>query len=107
MDAMKVNDLHSAIRGVDARDLARTARGNSEKTPAPARESADGDSLELTLSAQLSAGSASESETSSHVESALTDNRLAEIQSRIKSGFYSQPGTLADTADRILSYYSR
>jgi len=104
---MKVNDLHSAIRGIDPGEIARPNRQNAEKTAPAPHESTDGDSLDLTLSARVTARSGDDAAAESQEVSSLTPARLSEIQDRIQSGFYNQPAILADTADRIQNFYSR
>ncbi len=104
---MKVNDLHSALRGVDPREVAKSSRPTPEKVANPRQESVDGDSLDLSLSSRISAASVDGSAAAPEAESELSPARIAEIRGRIQSGFYTQPGPMPDIAERILNYYSR
>ncbi|HEY3295793.1 MAG TPA: hypothetical protein VGL38_10160 [bacterium] len=102
---MKVNDLHGAIRGLDPRELQKTERP-PEKPEAANHQSTDGDSLDVSLSAHVSARS-SENMDASQEASALSPARVQEIRDRIQSGFYNSPAVIGDTADKLLSFYSR
>jgi hypothetical protein len=104
---MKVNDLHSAIRGIDPGEIARSNRQNAEKPAASPHETVDGDSLDLTLSARITARSEDNAVAETQPVSELTPARMSEIQERIRSGFYNQPTILTDTAERVLNFYSR
>jgi anti-sigma28 factor (negative regulator of flagellin synthesis) len=103
---MKVNDLHGAIRGLDPRDIRKPDKP-TDRPDGPARQTADGDTLDVTLSAHVSARSVENSAAESQDTSSLSPSRLAEIRGRIQSGFYNQPTILSETADKLLSFYSR
>jgi anti-sigma28 factor (negative regulator of flagellin synthesis) len=98
---MKVNDLSNVIRGIDPRETQRTER-NAQRPKEAATANDDGDALDLSPSAKISTASRTTDEVSS-----LSSARIAEIQGRISSGFYSQSSALDTTADRLLNFYSR
>jgi len=103
---MKVNDLHSVVQGIDPRGIRKPDK-SADKLPNPTQESADGDSLDVTLSNHLSARSAATAAEASDETSALSPSRVAEIRDRVQSGFYNSPAVLADTATRLLSFYAQ
>jgi len=103
---MKVNDLHGALRGIDPRDLRKPDRPDGQPA-SQTQETADGDSLDLTLSAHVSARSTENAAAASQDASSLTPARTAEIRDRIQAGFYNSPAILAESADRLLSFYSK
>lgn len=103
---MKVNDLHSVVRGLDPRDPRMLDR-STDKPAAPTQETADGDSLDVSLSAHVSARSAENAATDAQDASELTPDRISEISGRVQSGFYNSPAVLAESANRILTFYSR
>jgi anti-sigma28 factor (negative regulator of flagellin synthesis) len=103
---MKINDVNGVIRQIDPRDAQKT--GQSPIRPAGQEiKSADGDSLDLSASARISAGSVGASAAAATEETSLTPARIAEIKSRIQSGFYDQPGPASDIAARVLNFYAR
>jgi anti-sigma28 factor (negative regulator of flagellin synthesis) len=98
---MKIPDLNSALRGIDPRDAQRLDRTTHRPKGADAK-SEDGDALELSSSAKISITS-----TPTTAPDGLSSARVAEIQDRIQSGFYGQPSVVAETAQRLASFYSR
>ena len=103
---MKVNDLQSVVQGLDPRVLRRPDKPPDKPAPA-SLESADGDSLDVNLATHVSERAAMNATDSSQDTSTLDPSRVAEIRDRIQSGFYNSPSVLADSVDRMLSFYSR
>jgi hypothetical protein len=70
-------------------------------------KSADGDALDLSLSARVSELSSQMAAGLSDPPADLMPERMGQIQSRIGSGFYNQSETAGATADQLLSFYGR
>jgi anti-sigma28 factor (negative regulator of flagellin synthesis) len=103
---MKINDVSNVVRGIDPRDVQKN--GQTPLRPAGQEiKSDDGDSLNLSASARISAGSVDNSAAVAADESVLTSDRIAEIKSRIQSGFYDQQGPASEIASRVLNFYAR
>jgi anti-sigma28 factor (negative regulator of flagellin synthesis) len=98
---MKIQDLNSALRGIDPRDAQKLDRSSQKPKGAEAKTD-DGDALELSTSARISITSPS-----SPVSEELSTERIAEIRDRIQSGFYNQPAVAAETVQRLAAFYSR
>ena len=101
---MKIQNPQAVAGGLDPLGTRRSNQVPSR--PAENRaKSADGDALDLSLSARVS-------ELSSQMAAGLTDppadltpERMGQIQNRIGSGFYNQSETTGATADQLLSFY--
>ena len=103
---MKVNDLHGILKGTDPRDSRVPDQAPARRNPDGTRN-AHGDSLDLTLSVSLSDISSRVASEAPDSESHLTPDRLAEIRSRLDTGFYGQTQALQTVADGILDFYGR
>jgi hypothetical protein len=99
---MKITDVSGTMRGVEPRENAKTGR------PAVQDGRSDyGDLLELSPIAKASAQTVQNVDGGAPEPTALDPARLAEIQSRLSSGFYSQPATTSQIADKLLAFYAR
>jgi len=102
---MKVPDIHSVVHGLDP-----TRQGRSTHIPSPSAprdtKNADGDRLDVSLSARISGISKEVAESLSAHEGELSAARQEEILVRIRSGFYNTEDLLDDTGQRILDFYS-
>jgi anti-sigma28 factor (negative regulator of flagellin synthesis) len=103
---MKVSDVHGVIRGLDPREAQRTPvqPGHSGRTE---EQSADGDALDLSLSAKITTNSAVMSAPAQNEADDLSPQRIADIRTRIAEGHYNQESTLETLAARVLDFYSR
>lgn len=103
---MRIQDLQGVIKGIDPRE-ARRSESSADRAREKSTVSDDGDILDLTLSARVSALSTDIAETITGPSDNLAADRANEIQTRINSGFYDQPPTAAAVADRLLNFYGR
>lgn len=103
---MKIQDVQYAIKGLDPKEARRTDLPKNRAAEGQSK-SEDGDTLDLSLSARVSAFSAPEIAELADEPDALTPERAAEIRDRIESGYYTQPATTAAVAERLLSFYGR
>jgi hypothetical protein len=101
---MKIQSLTQQIGRTGASDP-RTENTAPDRQPRKVLDSVHGDSVELSINQDL----AKVVETSTPLQAAvgtLSPERLAEIRSRIQSGFYSTAGGLNSTTDSLLNFHS-
>jgi hypothetical protein len=101
---MKIQNPQAVVQHLDRLRADRADQPLARPAEKQAK-SADGDALDLLLSARVS-------ELSSEIASGLTDppadltpERMGQIQNRIGSGFYNQSETTGATADQLLNFY--
>ncbi|MBU0509639.1 hypothetical protein KKH27_12500 [bacterium] len=102
---MKVPDIQGVVRGLDPRQSVKPDRRSESDHPHNVR-TADGDSLDVGLSARIMAASKEVLEESAAHDPELSVNRLAEIHERLRSGFYDRPDLIESTGQRILDFYA-
>jgi hypothetical protein len=103
---MKVNDIQSALRGIDPRDAQKTERPKQDPVESEVKSS-DGDALQISINPRMSAVSGSDKAAQGEDISVLSSARIREIESRVKSGFYDQPQVAQQTAQNLLDFYAR
>jgi hypothetical protein len=103
---MKIQNPQAVVGGLDP--LASRRADQPSARPAEKQfKSADGDALDLSLSARVSELSSQMAAGLAEASPDLPPERMAQIRSRIGSGFYSQPETAVATADQLFSFYGR
>jgi anti-sigma28 factor (negative regulator of flagellin synthesis) len=103
---MRVNDISTVVHGLDPRDAAKSAL-KPGKSPDVDKKSVDGDALDLSASAQLTANSSMTLEAASVTDSDLTPEQVAELRAKIASGHYNKPASLDALAQKISDFYAR
>ena len=102
---MRIEPTHNLITGLDPREQQsiRPDAAKDKSTPPP---TAQGDRIDISLKSTLSIANNIVEFDNPSVEAQLAPERVAEIQNKIKSGFYSTDHVLGQASDGILDLYS-
>jgi anti-sigma28 factor (negative regulator of flagellin synthesis) len=102
---MRIEPAQNLIAGLDPREVGNTKQETVKNVP-ERLETAQGDRAEISLKSSLSIFNESAAEAGQLNDAQLSADRVAEIQQKVRSGFYKTDHAIGRAADGILELYS-
>ncbi len=102
---MRIEPAQNLITGLDTREHPSN-KPNAVKNNDTPPQTAQGDRIDISLNSALSITKAISQDEGMSQDLQLNPERVAEIQNRVKSGFYGTNHVIGQSADGILELYS-
>jgi hypothetical protein len=101
---MKINDIHSVVRGLDPQEVLRQ-RSDKDQSAQIRKNSPDGDKLDISLSARITSEYNANGTSGTDPLTELTAKEISDIRTRIANGDYDRGDVLNTLAQQIRDYY--
>jgi anti-sigma28 factor (negative regulator of flagellin synthesis) len=102
---MRIESAQNLSNGLDPREIS-SAKPEASKNVPERLETAQGDRVEISLKSSLSILNESAEQAGQLNDIQLNSQRVAEIQQKVRSGFYKADYAIGRAADGILELYS-